>query len=82
MYTKYTPCVHCAKYVLAAGITRVVVGKVYRLAPALDYLRSAGVEVEVYKPNPDWNAWLVQLFSHDIEDREAPEGNVKLQGKS
>lgn len=78
MYTKYTPCIHCAKYVVAAGIKRVVVGKVYRNQKAMDYLRAAGIDVEVYQPNVEWNSELVELFSHDIEDKFAQEGNVEV----
>lgn len=78
LYTKYSPCVHCAKYVIAAGIVRVVVGKVYRNATAMEYLRQAGVQVDIHQPNSDWNDRLVDLFSHDIPDRYAKEGEVKL----
>src|SRR3989338_3752885 len=30
LYALYTPCIHCSKYIVAAGIKRVVYGKVYR----------------------------------------------------
>lgn len=78
LYVKYTPCIHCAKYVVAAGIKRVVLGKVYRHPQATDYLKSAGIEVEVYKPNPAWDEHLVELFSQPLEDHQAKEGNVKI----
>lgn len=78
MYSKYTPCIHCSKYVVAAGIKRVVVGKVYRNAKAMDYLREAGIRVEVYQPNAEWNALLTEMFSHEIEDKHATEGHVVL----
>lgn len=79
MYTKYSPCIHCAKYVVAAGIKRIVLGKVYRNAAAVDYLREAGLTVEVYQPNPAWDQKLVVLFNRDIEDKYAKEGNVRLK---
>lgn len=82
MYTKYAPCIHCAKYVVAAGIKRVVVGKVYRNAKAIDYLKSAGLQVDVYAQNPEWNNALVDMFSTDIEDRFAKEGNVEMHGQA
>lgn len=79
MYTKYNPCIHCAKYVVAAGITRVVVGKLYRGEHALEYLKQAGVRVDVYQENPAWNATLRGLFENEIETVESREGDVKLQ---
>jgi dCMP deaminase len=79
LYTKYTPCIHCAKYVIAAGIVRVVVGKLYRNATAMEYLRQAGVQVDIYQSNTNWNNRLVDLFSHEIPDRYAKEGDVKLK---
>lgn len=78
MYTKYTPCIHCSKYVLAAGIVRVVVGKVYRNSKAMEYLQKAGVQVDVYQRNHDWDARLVDVFSHDIEERRPKEGDVEV----
>lgn len=78
MYTKYTPCIHCSKYVLAAGITRVVVGKVYRNAKAVDYLKKAGVQVDVYARNEEWDNRLITLFSSDISEMNPKEGNVEV----
>ncbi len=82
MYTKYTPCIHCAKYVIATGVKRVVVGKVYRNAQAMEYLRDAGIQVELYEPGLDWNNRVVEIFTRDIEDRYAKEGNVQLEEKT
>lgn len=78
MYTKYTPCIHCAKYVVAAGVQRVMVGKVYRNAQAVEYLRSAGVRVDVYERNHDWDARLRELFADDIDVRKPIEGDVNI----
>ena len=77
MYTKYSPCIHCAKYVIAAGIKKVVIGKVYRNPSALEMLKEAGVEVEVYKENPKWQEELMHIFSEEIPVREN-EGEVKM----
>src|SRR3989344_9200136 len=66
MYTKYTPCVHCTKYVIAAGIVRVVAGKVYRSMDAVNYLREAGVKVDIYENNPIWNQYLSDMFKHEV----------------
>ncbi len=78
LYTKHTFCIHCAKYIVAAGVGRVVYGNVYRNAFCIDYLKQAGIRVDKYKSDQDWNHRLAELFSHDIEERTAKEGNVKL----
>jgi dCMP deaminase len=80
MYTKYSPCIHCTKYIIACGIKRIVMGKVYRNPSALDMLKEAGVEVEVYKQDSNWQAELLQIFSEDIPLREN-EGQVNLETK-
>jgi dCMP deaminase len=80
MYTKYSPCIHCAKYVIAAGVKRVVIGKVYRNPAALDMLKEAGVKVEVYAENPKWQQELIQIFSEEIPGREN-ECRVKMEAK-
>lgn len=69
LYTLYSPCIHCAKYTAAAGITRVVVGKIYRNQDVVDYLRSAGIEVVMYTPEDGWNKQVAALFANDIEER-------------
>ncbi len=78
LYATYNPCIHCAKYLVAVGIKRIVVGKLYRGAQALDYLREAGVEVVMYERNKEWDDSLSQLFTHEIDDKKAAEGDVKL----
>ncbi len=78
MYSKYNPCIHCTKYVIAAGIKRVVIGKIYRNSKAVDMLREAGVQVDLYQENPEWNRELVQLFSESITER-INEGEVKME---
>jgi len=79
MYTKYSPCIHCAKYVVAAGIKRVVIGKVYRNSKAVDYLKEAGLEVEIYKENKKWNKQLQELFTKEIEVKKPKEGDVVIK---
>lgn len=81
LYTKYSPCIHCAKYIIAAGIKRVVVGKVYRSPQAVEMLKAAGVTVEVYQENEQWTEELLQIFAEDIPER-FNEGRVTLVEKS
>lgn len=78
LYTKYSPCIHCAKYIVAAGVKRVVIGKVYRNPQAIDYLKEAEIDVDLYPCNQEWENTVVDIFSHDIEEKKAPEGNVIL----
>ena len=78
MYTKYNPCIHCTKYVIAAGIKRVVVGKIYRNAKAIEMLKAAGVQVDMYQENSDWTREIIKIFSEDITER-ANEGEIKME---
>lgn len=78
LYSKYSSCVHCTKYIIACGVKRVVIGKVYRNSQALDMFKEAGVQVEVYKESPEWRKELVGVFSEDIPVREN-EGKVKIE---
>ncbi len=71
LYALYSPCIHCAKYITAAGVTRVVLGKLYRNSDIRDYLVQAGVEVVMYEPADGWYQRLSGLFANGIEDREA-----------
>ncbi|MDO8601516.1 MAG: cytidine/deoxycytidylate deaminase family protein [bacterium] len=78
LYTKYSPCIHCAKYIIAAGIKRVVIGKIYRNPQALDLLKEAGLETVIYKENPEWQKELLAIFSEDIPER-VNEGKIVLK---
>lgn len=70
MYSVYSPCIHCAKYIAAAGVVRVVIGKMYRNAGVLEYLNNAGVETVLYQPSEGWNDRVVGIFQEDIEERK------------
>ncbi len=82
LYTLYSFCIHCSKYLIAAGIKRVVIGKIYRNADAVKYLEQAGIQVEFYKPNNEWNASVRQIFENDVEEVIAKEGAVFLKEES
>ncbi len=77
LYTKYSPCIHCTKYIIACGVKRVVMAKVYRNSQAVDFLKQAGVEVDVYQENSDWNEEIKQIFTEDVPQR-SNEGTIKL----
>ncbi len=82
MYTKYSPCIHCSKYIVAAGIKRLVISKLYRGEKALEYLKEAKIQVDIYQRNPDWEESVQELFADDVEQVEAKEGNVELKNES
>lgn len=71
LYALYSPCIHCAKYIVAAGITRLVVGKMYRNQDVCAYLENAGIAFAVYKPSAGWYDQLTNMFQHDIDEHEA-----------
>jgi len=77
LYTKYSPCIHCTKYIISCGVKRVVVGKIYRDPKALDMLKEAGVTVDHYKPNSRWLKEILSLFSEGIIER-TNDGEVKI----
>jgi dCMP deaminase len=81
MYTKYSPCLHCSKYIVAAGVKKVIMGKVYRNSKVVDYLKEAGVEVEVYVENEEWQEELQKLFANEIEVMKPDEGDVEVKIK-
>lgn len=77
LYSMYSPCIHCAKYIAAAGVERLVMGKVYRNSKIVDYLKQAGLQVDVYESTKGWSEYLVKMFEFDIEDKEGED--VKLE---
>lgn len=80
LYTMYSPCIHCAKYVVAAGVIRVVVGKVYRNETVKEYLEKAGIQYDVYPLNKDWNSYISQMLKEDIQDMNQA-AKIKLTEK-
>lgn len=46
LYTTASPCLNCAEHLVADGCARVVYRDAYPAPEALEYLRSAGVQVE------------------------------------
>lgn len=80
LYTLYSPCIHCTKYIVAARVKRVVIGKIYRNNVVMDYLEKAGIKVDFYDPDDSWNEEVCELFKKDIEERKN-EGEVNLEEK-
>jgi dCMP deaminase len=79
MYTKSSPCMHCCKYIVACGVKRIVIGRIYRAEQAIDYLRNAGLQVDIYEEKEDINNFFSDLFSQGLEEMKAKEGGVTLR---
>ncbi len=47
LYTSFSPCKECSKLIHQSGITRVVYHKDYRDLSGIDFLKKAGVQVEL-----------------------------------
>lgn len=78
MYLIYSPCIHCTKYLISAGIKRVVIGTFYRNTKVIEMLQRAGVQVDIYKTNEKWNEIVQCLFKEEIKEKVADEGYVKM----
>lgn len=48
LYVSISPCLDCARLLVAAGISRTVASKAYRETAGVELLREAGVIVEVH----------------------------------
>ncbi|MFC1598006.1 cytidine/deoxycytidylate deaminase family protein [Patescibacteria group bacterium] len=79
LYTLSSPCIHCAKYVAAAGVERIVIGKTYRNGDVKEYLEKAGIEVVIYEPADGWYDFIANMFSNDIEVKCAAEVKLKTE---
>ena len=80
LYLKYSPCIHCTKYIIAAGVRRVVLEKIYRNQKAMDMLKEANVQVDVHHENKDWSDELLKIYSEEVPQRNN-EGDVKMEVK-
>lgn len=72
LYTTHVPCYHCAKKIIVVGIKRVVAGAPYRNPPIHDAFREAGVKLEMYQPNPQWEDKLSEIFTKSNGNRVEP----------
>ncbi len=81
LYTLYSPCIHCSKYIIAAGVKRVVFSQVYRNNNAVEYLKSAGLDVDVFPESKEVLEQMQELFKNGVGEVKAKEGDIKLQGK-
>lgn len=82
LYAVYSPCIHCAKYIVAAGVKRVVFGKIYRNSRVVEYLKTAGVDVDIYQEKHEWLAKIREIFANEVEEKKAKEGKVKIKGRN
>ena len=56
---------------MAAGVKRLVLGKVYRNRDVVEYLQQAGIVVDVYIEDARWNERVQELFNGEIEEKRA-----------
>lgn len=49
LYVTHSPCRHCASMLISAGISKVVVGEIYRDKSGIDLLNQANIPVEIIK---------------------------------
>lgn len=64
VYSTHTPCYHCLKKLIVAGVKRVVTGSFYRFSD--DHkkaMQDAGITFEVYQPDAAWLALAPQIVS-------------------
>lgn len=79
LYTTYSPCMHCCKYIVTCGVERVVLGKIYRAEQAIEYLKNAGLQVDIYQEKKEINEFFASLYQKQIEIMNPEEGEVKLR---
>lgn len=82
LYTLYSFCIHCTKYVIAAKIKRVVIGKMYRNHDVTNLLKQAGIQVDIYQENPEWNTIVQNIFAGEIPQVIPKEGMINLQSQN
>lgn len=62
LYTTFSPCYHCLKKLIAAGVKRIVVGQIYRDTRIFDTCMKASVQLEIHSPDPAWLDNLIELY--------------------
>lgn len=45
LYVTHSPCIHCAKLIINAGLTIVYYGELFRDVAGIDYLKEAGLSI-------------------------------------
>jgi dCMP deaminase len=62
IYTTFSPCYHCLKKLIAAGVRRIVGANMYRDTRVFDACKEAGITFKLYEPHGDWYDYLEKLF--------------------
>ncbi len=75
IYATFSPCYHCLKKLIAAGVKKIVVGQIYRDTRIFETCMKAGVQLEVHCPDPNWLDHLSELYR--TTPRSKPE-EIKL----
>lgn len=69
IYTTYSPCYHCAKKLIAAGIKRIVAGKIYHDEDVLDACKASDVKFIHHDPDAGWLDYLVDMYKDMPRER-------------
>lgn len=62
IYATYSPCYHCLKKLIVAGVKRIVAAKMYRDDRVFQACEEVGIVFELYQPNSKWYDYLEKLF--------------------
>lgn len=69
LYCTFSPCYHCAKKIIAARITRVVCGAIYRDPTIKNLFASAGIKFEIHESDQKWHLLCSELFTKPLEHK-------------
>lgn len=82
LYVTTAPCVHCAKIIIASGISRVVYKEVYKNDFGLQLLKEAGIQVDCIEntSDNDENVWIRNDEIQSIEyEREGKKKSISKE---
>ena len=69
LYCTYSPCYHCFKKLVVAGVKRIVVAAIYRDSTIGEECKKIGIEFQVYQPKEEWLNKLAEIFTKPITDK-------------
>ncbi len=73
LYSTYSPCYHCFKKLVVAGVKKIVVAAIYRDSTIKEECDKVGIEFVLYQPSAEWLARLVEVFEKPIEEKLLPD---------
>lgn len=81
IYTTFSPCYHCLKKLIAAGVTRIVASAMYRDERVRDVCLKTGIRFELFSPDPLWLDHLAHVYGSLPKEpqthiKASPEGSL------